>query len=613
LTSRQARWVEALQEFDIQIAYVPGELNQLADLLSRNPTYAPLCSRCKNSHIDIALCEGGGIEEENTQVTISNDTEKIKEIEASQNKATEEYITELKTDREILPILSQYYRMNPEEMITKQKKLELKQKNNIYYYHDRIYIPDHDQLRLKLLQQAHDIPIAGHQGHDRTIGRLKQSVYWESLREDCVKFVNSCDTCQRVKSSNRPPEGLLIPLEIPEKRFETIGIDFKPLPKSNRGLDNLMIIVCKLTKITALIPTTTKITAKEAAELFFRHWYCRGFGLPKNIVSDRDKLFISSFWQEAMNKMEITLSMSTARHQQTNGATENIVKVVKNCLSSLCANDPTEWPAQIEAVEFALNSAKSSSTGYAPFSLAFGYLPSELEPRMNMTELQNIIVNAKLNIAKAQDRAEVTANKHRTIPAEIKVGDLVLLRREGINWPANQGSDHKLESKKIGPFKVTEKDPERDNFKLELPETLRVHPWFHRSVIRKYELPSSAFKGRTDVPVFQKQYPDIEYEVEAIIGERKLRKKKQYKIRWLGYGPEHDSWEPAENINAQELIGIYQQAKGGVAEDCHELEKINFLDQKSYLSSPHCDQKPSSEKTIKNYCDRDEPQRRQKG
>ena len=50
-----------------------------------------------------------------------------------------------------------------------------------------------------------------------------------------------------------------------------------------------------------------------------------------------------------------------------------------------------------------------------------------------------------------------------------------------------------------------------------------------------------------------------------------------------------------------------------VAEECLKLEKIGFLDQKSCLSSPHCDQKPSSEKMIKNYRDRDEPQRRQKG
>jgi hypothetical protein len=311
--------------------------------------------------------------------------------------------------------------------------------------------------------------------------------------------------------------------------------------------------------------------------------------------------------------MQIKLNMSTARHQQTNGATENVVKIVKNCLSSLCAGDPTKWSKYIEAVEFALNSSKSTPTGYAPFALAFGYLPLELDKEANITRLQKAINQAKSNIARAQDKAEIAANRNRTTPEEIPKGALVLLSREGINWPEDQGSDHKLDSRKIGPFRVTDKDPERENYKLELPAKLRIFPWFHRSVITKYKLPSSAFKGRIDVPAFQNQYPDIEYEIESILGAKILRKKKYYKIRWLGYGPEHDSWEPAENVNAQELIETYQQAKGGVAEECLELEKINFSDQKSYLASPYRDQKPSSEKTIKNYCDRDEPQRRQKG
>jgi hypothetical protein len=284
LTSRQARWVEALQEYDIKIAYVPGELNQLADLLSRNPTYAPLCSRCKTSRIDIALCEGGEEGIKDSQGAISNEEERKdpqsivpneEEVEKIQETTTNNAITELRTGKEIIPILMQYYKTTQKEMEIKQTKLELIQKNNLYYYKNRLYIPDHGQLRLKLLQQAHDIPIAGHQGQYRTINKLKLNVYWESLREDCIKFVNSCDTCQRIKASNKPPEGLLIPLEIPEARFETIGIDFKPLPKSSEGFDNLMIIICKLTKITALIPTTTKITAREAAVLFFRHWYCR--------------------------------------------------------------------------------------------------------------------------------------------------------------------------------------------------------------------------------------------------------------------------------------------------------------------------------------------------
>ena len=57
LSRRQVRWVEQLQEFPIEIEYIPGERNQLADFLSRSPEFAPLCSSCKSKRVDIDATE----------------------------------------------------------------------------------------------------------------------------------------------------------------------------------------------------------------------------------------------------------------------------------------------------------------------------------------------------------------------------------------------------------------------------------------------------------------------------------------------------------------------------------------------------------------------------
>ena len=103
------------------------------------------------------------------------------------------------------------------------------------------------------------------------------------------------------------------------------------------------------------------------------------------------------------------------------------------------------------------------------------------------------------------------------------------------------------------------------NFKLDLPKQLPAHPWFFRALLTKYKKPGDQFPGRKNTQIFQSQYPDLDYEVEKILDHRIFKKKLQYKIRWKNYPPEHDSWEPAENINASDLINDYQQSRGGVA------------------------------------------------
>ena len=73
-------------------------------------------------------------------------------------------------------------------------------------------------------------------------------------------------------------------------------------------------------------------------------------------------------------------------------------------------------------------------------------------------------------------------------------------------------------------------------------------------------------------PNFPEPPPDIiegepEYEVEEIIGSRRTGKKRtlEFRVRWKGYSPAHDTWEPAAHIHAPELIKRYQMQSIGKA------------------------------------------------
>jgi transposase InsO family protein len=54
------------------------------------------------------------------------------------------------------------------------------------------------------------------------------------------------------------------------------------------------------------------------AQLFHNNVY-KLHGLPRTIISDRDKVFTSTLWQELFKLSDITLNMSSAYHPKPMG------------------------------------------------------------------------------------------------------------------------------------------------------------------------------------------------------------------------------------------------------------------------------------------------------
>ena len=160
-----------------------------------------------------------------------------------------------------------------------------------------LVLPSDKQLLSRLLKEAHDTPVSGHQGVARTLARLQQH-FWSPKLEVLVRdYIRTCDACATSKPDNQHPAGLLRPLSIPSQPWEVISMDFiVKLPTTSHGHDTVYTVVDLLTKQVHFIPTKESISAREVARLFFDN-IVRHHGLPKAIVSDRDRKFISRFWQ----------------------------------------------------------------------------------------------------------------------------------------------------------------------------------------------------------------------------------------------------------------------------------------------------------------------------
>jgi hypothetical protein len=88
---------------------------------------------------------------------------------------------------------------------------------------------------------------------------------------------------------------LLQPLPIPEWKWETISMDFiTGLPKSAKQNHVIMVFVDKLRKVSHFIPVNSTCKAIDIASIFMKEIFTL-HGMTKEIISDRDKKFTSSF------------------------------------------------------------------------------------------------------------------------------------------------------------------------------------------------------------------------------------------------------------------------------------------------------------------------------
>ena len=158
-----------------------------------------------------------------------------------------------------------------------------------------------------------------------------------------------------------------------------VAIDFiGPLPLDN-GFDTIITITDCMGSDIQIIPTVSTLTADKLAELFFEKWYCEN-GLPLDIVSNRDKLFMSHFWKTLHTLTSIKLKMSTSYHLETDGSSERTNRTVIQCIHFVVEHDQIGWVKALPKIRFDIMNTVNRSTGFSPFQLRFGRSPRVLPP-----------------------------------------------------------------------------------------------------------------------------------------------------------------------------------------------------------------------------------------
>lgn len=119
-----------------------------------------------------------------------------------------------------------------------------------------------------------------------------------------------------------------------------LSMDFvEALPKSD-GYTVIMVVLDRLTKdrltkFAHFIPVKHPYTAMSIARLFLDN-IVKLYGLPQKVVSDRDTIFLSHFWQELFKLYKVTIALSIAYHPQSDGQTEWVNQCLEMYLRWRC-------------------------------------------------------------------------------------------------------------------------------------------------------------------------------------------------------------------------------------------------------------------------------------
>ena len=187
LNLRQRRWMELIKDYDFMIDYHPGKANVVADALSRK-TMQTL--RALNAHLSLT--------DDGTVVTelIARPILLNRVLEAQ------------KKYEKIAAIVSQ---------IGNGKEIKFTvNEDGVLYYKDRVCVPDDNDLRKAILEEAHSGSFAIHLGSTNMYQDLKMSFWWSRMKRDVSEFITKCLDCQSVKAEYQVPSGLLQPIRIPE-------------------------------------------------------------------------------------------------------------------------------------------------------------------------------------------------------------------------------------------------------------------------------------------------------------------------------------------------------------------------------------------------------------
>ncbi|GAB4836211.1 hypothetical protein Ancab_039524 [Ancistrocladus abbreviatus] len=518
-TEMQQRWLVKLMGYDFDIVYKKGKENTAADALSR----------------------------------VANTTVMAMIVSAPETDLLAEVMSSWEGDARIMAIIDSLKK-------GENKHAKYTWQQGILRRNGKIVVGNSPELREKIIHSLHASAHGGHSGGTATTKRIASLFYWKGMRRAVRVFIRGCDTCQQYKYEAIAPPGLLQPLPIPASIWTEVSMDFiEGLPVSH-GKTVILVVVDRLSKYGHFIALAHPYTAAVVARAYTDHVF-RLHGRPKTIVSDRDPIFMSRFWDEFFRIQGVQLLRSTSYHPQTDGQSEVVNRCLETYLRCMTGDKPKECESWLPLAEWWYNTTYHSAARTTPFELVYGKPPAEHLPYIcgdskvasvdvTLTDREAMITTLKEHLRKAQHRMKQLADRGRT-EREYEPGDWVYVKLQAYRQSTvSSRENQKLAPRYYGPFQITERIG-KVAYRLLLPPQARIHNVFHISLLKKKigSRPVSATFPSFLTGEVQKLQPQAI--LERRMGKRGNKAGVDVLIQWEGSNLEDATWEDFYALKAR--------------------------------------------------------------
>lgn len=290
-------------------------------------------------------------------------------------------------------------------------------------------------LKLDILRMCHDDFTGAHLGQVKTWVKLNNRFYWPGSYKDTFQYVDSCETCARMKE---PPANRahMKPITDFDKPFDKVGVDILELSTTNNGNKYVLIFTDYLTKWVEAYPMKN-MKAETIAQIFVYEFFTR-HSAPSHLISDQGANFRSELIRCICELLKVNKLYTAPYNPRCDGLTERFNKTLCKMLAAYSNSNQTNWDLYLPLVLFGYRTSEQSTTLDSPFALLYGrearlgdldnynnrYNPSEF-----IQDLHRRWKEAKDNVLKhAEINKDNYDSKYQRKPVKYNDDDFVRLK-----------------------------------------------------------------------------------------------------------------------------------------------------------------------------------------